>query len=160
MEIMTKGPSLDSIYNFDYPCYIAGIPAKSDRIIHIPGKFEYKDFDNTFGYVIEGYKVDDLIYLFDCMQLQLWYKKKCNIFYQKRLSIVRSLVNDEIGLRPFITDLPMVLVDNPGDAKEYMENLLQSGFTSVRVMSPTGYYVFGEVKNKEYLEIDIEQAIR
>lgn len=156
---MLKDPIKLSIYDLSYPCYVAAVPLESERIIHVPGLYEYKNLDNTFGFVIEGYRTKDITYLFDCMKLELWNKKKCLIFYENRLKTLRGMINDEIGRNPQLTDLPMVLVDDPMECKDYCENLLQFGITSVRIMSPTGYYVFGQAKNEEYLEMNLEQKI-
>lgn len=152
MEANTKKQF--SVYDVSYPCYIAGIP-EGERIIHIPGRYEYKDLEETYGYVIEGYKTKDKIYLFDCLDVDLWYKSRCDIRYEKRIRMTRAIISESISKRKVVQDLPMVLCDTPIDAIDYLDNLMGQGFEKARIMYSKAYYVFGECQNDEYVEIEL-----
>ena len=154
MVAMQKNPRTDlTIYDLSYPCYVAGIPA-GDRIIHIPGQFEYKYLADLLSFVIEAYKVGDKYYVFDTMTLDLWNKQKCQLSYAKRLRVVRSILNDEYANKKHLLDLPMTLIDNVLDLKDYCDNLLTQGYNKIRVMYEHGEYVFGTA-NEEYIEVDL-----
>ncbi len=155
MKPMQKQNKDLSVYDFTYPCYIAGIPEDSQRIIHIPGQFEYTGLDYTFGYVMEGYKTKDKIYVFDCMKLDYWEKSRCDKEYYKRLINLRKVITGEIADFKKVIDLPMVLCDTPIDAVDYLDNLLDSGYKSARVMSADGYYIFGDAVDGEFIEVSL-----
>jgi hypothetical protein len=152
--LMTTQNTNKNIYDISYPCYIAGIP-EGERIAHIPGSFEYKALEEIYGYVVEGYKRNDRIYLFDCVPMELWFKQKCFVTYEKRLKTLRRLINEQIGERTLVTDLPMVLCDTHIDTIEYLDNLLTMGYKRARIMYSHGHYVFGESTKDEYIEIEL-----
>lgn len=152
---MTKQTKELNVYELTYPCYIAGIPEDSQRIIHIPGQFEYGQLETTYGYVIEGYKTKDCIFLFDCMNLALWHKQKCFREYYKRLRDLRRIIVGEIADFKKVIDLPMVECQTPIEAIDYLDNLLTSGFKTARIMSANGYYIFGDALDGEYVEVEL-----
>lgn len=144
-----------TIYDISYPCFVMGIPEDSNRIIHIPGQFEFKDLDKTFGYVLEGYKTKDKLYLFDGMSLNLWNKKVCMIEYYKRLRHVRKILIGEIADFTRVIDLPMVECETPIDAIDFLDNLMDLGYKRAKIMSSNGYYIFGNALDGECVEIEL-----
>lgn len=155
MQVMTKQTKELNVYDLSYPCYVAGIPEDSQQIAHIPGHFEYQSLDQTYGYVLEGYKTKDTIFLFDCIPLNLWHKKVCLMEYYKRLRHLRRIIVGEIADFKKVIDLPMVECQTPIDAIDYLDNLLTSGFKKARIMSANGYYIFGEAVDGEFVEIEL-----
>lgn len=152
---MTADKKTYDIYSLNYPCYVAGIPEDGVRIVHIPGLFEYSKLESPHGYVLEAYRTKDKMYVFDCMSLNLWYKNKCMISFEKRLKKLRSILNDYICDPKNVIDLPLVLLDNPAEMSDYLDNLLTMGYKKVRIMYAYGEYVFGECKNQELIEMSI-----
>lgn len=155
MPVMTKQTTEPSVYDLSYPCYIAGIPEGAERIIHIPGLYEFKYLDEAYGYVVEAYKTKEQLLIFDCMTLDLWNKQKCFIEYQKRVRKVRELVGSQIANFKKVMDLPMVECETPIDAIDYLDNLLTSGYKKARIMYGYGHYIFGDSVDGEYVEIDL-----
>jgi len=144
-----------NIYDITYPCYVAGIPVDSQRIIHIPGSFEYKYLEGIASYVVEGYKTKDKIYLFDVIPYNLWVQKVCKLSYEKRLKAVRQICTAQIADFSKVIDLDTVKIDNPHELTEYCENLLTLGHVRARILAADGHYVFGESNNGELLELKL-----
>ncbi len=155
MPVMTKQSKELNVYELSYPCYIAGIPVDSQRILHVPGLYEFKYLDQSYGYVLEGYKTDKKIFLFDCMPLDLWNKQKCLMEYYKRLRATRRIIVGEIADFEHVLDLPMVECQTPIDTIDFLDNLLTSGFKTARIMSTNGHYVFGDSIDGEFVEVEL-----
>ncbi len=159
--VMLKQANIKDLFKVNYPCYVAPIPENSTRILHIPGELEYKEFDKSYGFVLEGYKVaQGRFYVFDCIPLELWHKKKCNITYEKRLKYLRMITNEIIANYREVIDLNTQLLDNSPELYDYLDNLLTMGYKKVRIMYAYSNYVFGECSNGEYMEVEIEKVIR
>lgn len=154
METMKAQKCSVNIYDINYPCYISPIP-QGERIVHIPGQFEFKYLDNIYSYVIEAYKTADKLLIFDTVPLHLWNKKVCHIRYEKRLKYVRELVYGQVANPEKVMDLESVLIDNPAELIDYCDNLLTQGYTKARIMDVNGYYIFGQAQNGEYLELGL-----
>lgn len=155
MSLMLSPKIKVNIYDINYPCYVAAIPLNSSRIIHIPGVYEYKYLDNIFAYVVEAYKTEDKLYLADTMLSVLWHKQICQIPFEKRVRAVRELVYDVVANTEHVLDLDYVLIDNPAEYNDYVENLLELGYKTIRIMDVNSYYIFGEALDGEYYEINI-----
>jgi hypothetical protein len=155
MKEMLKSRDELTIYDLSYPCYAAEIPLESQRILHIPGKAEFKGLDNCIGFVLEGYKYGEHIELFDAIPLEYWYKEVYNLSYGTRIAMVRELVNDELADSKFVSDWPCALFISVIELKKFAEDIKLQGFTHLRVMTSTGNYVFGEAVNHEYVEIEL-----
>jgi hypothetical protein len=155
MQVMTKQNAQVNIYDLTYPVYVAAVPKDCDSILHIPGQFEFKEFEGVYSYVIEAYKTKTKLYVYDVIPYHLWIKGVCNITYEKRLSFLRKLCTAQINNFDKVQDLPSVLIDNPFEFSEYCDNLLTSGYDYVRIMDVNGFYVFGECKNGELLEMKL-----
>lgn len=155
MKPMTCSNKNVNIFDINYPCYVSEIPNNSQRILYIPGEFEYKYLDEVRNYVLEGYKTENQIYLFDTILHSLWKKGVCNISYEKRLKTLHTLCTSQIANFSKVTDLPTLLIENPYEFNDYRESLLTNGIKKVRIMDVNGNYVFGESQNGEYLEADL-----
>lgn len=154
MQIMKHQEASVNIWDITYPVYVSPIP-KGLRILHIPGQFEYKYLDNAYSFIVEAYKNEDKIFIFDAIPYTLWQKQICNISYEKRLKYVREIVYDRIAQPDFVVDLEAVLVDNPAELTDYCDNLLTQGYSKARIMDVRGNYVFGQSINGEYLELKL-----
>lgn len=155
MDPMQKQQGQVNIYDIKYPCYVAPVPPEGNRILHVPGEFEYGQLDNVAGWVIEAYKTKDMLYIFDAVPRSLWFKRICRIPYEKRLKYVRILVTSQIAAFDKVMDLSSVLIDNPAELTDYLDNLLTAGIKVARIMDVDGFYVFGECTNGEYMELDL-----
>lgn len=155
MTPMTAKDMEINIYDINYPCYISGVPLESQRIIHIPGEFEYQHLDGVKSFVIEAYKTKTRLYLFDVVPLHLWKKGICRISFEKRLKALHQLTTAQISNFDKVIDLAAVLVDNPFELEDYCESLLTKGVERVRIMDVNGNYVFGESVNGEYMELKL-----
>lgn len=153
---MQKQPTEPNIYDITYPCYVSAIPPDAERIINIPGQFEYMGLDGVKSYVIEAYKTSDKLFVFDVVPYHLWVKKICKIPYEKRLRFLRALCTAQIARFDKVIDLDSTLVDNPHELSSYCEALLTAGFKAVRIMDVDGNYVFGECTNGEYMELELK----
>jgi aryl carrier-like protein len=155
MNLMTAPNIKVNIYDINYPCYVAAIPLDSVRVMNIPGEYEYKHLDSIFAYVVEAYKTKDKLYLADSMLTALWHKGICQVPFEKRIKIVRELVYSVVAKPDQVLDLDYVLIDNPAELNDYIENLLTYGYKTIRIMDVNGYYVFGESREGEYYELSI-----
>lgn len=115
------------MHNIKYPCYIGPFFNEAEIVIHIPGKQEIFKFINHF--VLFTLKKDDRYYIFDCMSILEFERKKEIPSYDKRVIEVRNLANIlrvESTLPIQITDLPMVLVSDLSEfhteQKKYLKN--------------------------------------
>lgn len=156
MQPMQKQPVEVNIFDLSYPIYIAPIPKGATRIINIPGQYEYQHLEEIRSYVIEAYKTEDKIFIFDVIPYHLWRKEICRISYEKRLRFLRQLVTAQITKFDKVIDLDSVLIDNPHELSDYCDALLTGGYEAVRLMDVNGNYVFGECKNCEYLEMELK----
>ena len=155
MSFMTAPNIKVNIYDINYPCYVAAVPLDSVRVINIPGVYEYKHLDSIFAYVVEAYKTKDKLYLADSMLTPLWHKQICQIPFEKRIKTVRELTYEVVAKTDHVLDLDYVLIDNPAELNDYIDNLLTYGHTKIRIMDVNGYYVFGESQEGEYYELSI-----
>lgn len=154
METMKHQVCSVNIYDINYPCYVSPIP-KGERIVHVPGQYEFKYLDNIYSFVVEAYKTDEKLLLFDAVPLYLWQKKICQLRYEKRLKYVRELVYGQVANVEKVMDLESVLIDNPVELTDYCDNLLTQGYAKARIMDVNGHYVFGQAQNGEYLELEL-----
>lgn len=155
MEVMHRQECNINVYDLKYPCYVSPVPLDAQRIVHIPGEFEFNHLDNVAGWVIEAYKTKDMIYVFDAIPRSLWHKGICRIPFEKRLKYVRTLVTSQIAAFDKVIDLSTVLIDNPIELIDYLDNLLTAGIKVARIMDVDGFYVFGQCTNGEYMELEL-----
>src|ERR1043165_344947 len=97
MQAMTCKDIPINIYDINYPCYISAIPKDAQRILNVPGQFEYKYLEGVKSYVLEGYKTKDKIFLFDVIPFNLWRKQVCKISYEKRLKALHTICTSQIA---------------------------------------------------------------
>lgn len=155
MEPMKPQPIQPNIYDITYPCYVAPIPKNAKRIINIPGESEFQYLEGIKSYVVEAYKTDSRMFIFDVVPFHLWHKKVCKVPYEKRLKFLRQLCTAQISRFDKVIDLDSTLVDNPFELRDYCDALLTVGFETVRIMDVNGNYVFGECQNGEYMELKL-----
>lgn len=137
------------------PSYSAGIKSTWLHIIHIPGKYEYDNLDLAFGVVLFGYKTETKILLYDCVPLDLWYKKRCDIIYAERLKELRSIINEQIQLPLRVLDLPMQEYHTPAEMASEAELDVIEGFDLLKVIDSNSYFDFNNLNGSNARNIKI-----
>lgn len=144
-----------NLYDLNYPLYVSPIPLNSQKIVHIPGKYEYKHLEEIYTYVVEGYKTQEKIYLYDCVPCSYWFKKIYNVDYDKRLKNLRTLIYKDVNLPDVVTQLDCVLIDNPIELIDYCDNLLTQNYKKVKIMDGNAFYLFEHNGKGESLELEL-----
>lgn len=143
------------IMDINLPSHCAGIKSDWQHIIHIPGKYEYEYLDKSFGCVLFGYKTENKILLYDCVPLDLWYKKRCDIIYSERLKELRSIINEQIQLPLKVLDLPLVEHYSSASIASEAEFEVLDGFDLLKVIDSNSYFDFNNINAINTKEIKI-----
>lgn len=143
------------ITNISYPCYVS--PIYTNRIIYIPSNdglglknIAGQSIPNPFlklqtikNFVLEGYAVDKHLKFIDCIPLQDFNAKKCQLIYEDRLRLLRGILNDTLADYSKYKEVPNYVAYYPNDIKQLYSQLLTEGCKGVTIMDVDGFYTFG-----------------
>lgn len=133
-----------------------------DGELYIHG-IEFQNLASTVNK--EGAEIKGLKFIvYDCIPVEDFNNQKCDLQYEDRLKVLRSIVNSTVSDYTKVLDISTDIVEGPREIKELYKKYLKDSYEGVIIRRVDGKYKFGRatlrggelIKLKPFKSVDLK----